>query len=148
MSKSPFKNINCDPQELVNYLKKYSADVMEDINKEQRKIANKARKRLKETSPYRDKEKSKHYRDSWTIKREYTGNYKQGVRLTILSKSKPHLTHLLENGHRVILEPGKKFKKSGAKRQVSARKHIGPVQDQANEEFLAAIDEILRRHGK
>lgn len=157
MSKSPFKNIDCDPDELVRYLKKYTDDIMGEINKAQRKVGNKARKKLKETSPYRedvspsdeDKSKSKkHYRDSWTIKREYTGKFAYGMKLTILSKSKPHLTHLLENGHRVVLEPGKEFKKSGAKRQVSARKHIEPVQEEANIEFQQAIDEILRRHGK
>lgn len=161
MAKSPFKNIKGDPQELVAYLQKYTTDVMKDIEKEQRKIANKARKKLKETSPYRANNIStkklkelegsgidvKHYRDSWTVRREYTGGVKTGVKLRILSKSKPHLSHLLENGHRVILAQGKEFGTS-AKHQVSAKKHIQPVQEEANEEFLKAIDEVLRRHGK
>ena len=66
----------------------------------------------------------------------------------MLSASKPHLTHLLENGHRVVLPQGREFKKDDAKHFVGAKKHIQPVQEEVNDSFLAAVDEVLRRHGK
>ena len=109
-------------------------------------------KKLKETSPYREHKEgdsSKHYRDSWKKKknkRKTRFGLSEGTQ--VLSESKPHLTHLLENGHRVVLPQGREFKKADAKRFVAAKKHIQPVQEEANETFLAAVDEVLRRHGK
>ena len=147
-----YQNLKADLTGLVAELNKYSDEVMADIDREADKIANNAKKRLKETSPYREHKEgdsSKHYRDSWKKKknkRKTRFGLSEGIQ--VLSASKPHLTHLLENGHRVVLPRGRDFKKNGAKRFVKGKKHIEPVQEEVNETFLAAVDEVLRRHGK
>ena len=147
----PYNNFKADLTGLVAELNKYSDDVMEDIDKAADKLANDARKKLKQSSPYREHKKgdsSKHYRDSWKKRREKRRT-RFGISggIQVLSASKPHLTHLLENGHRVVLPQGREFRK-GAKRFVKGRKHIQPVQEEVSTKMLAAVDEILRRHGK
>lgn len=147
----PYNNFKADLTGLTAELNKYSDDVMEEIDKAADKLANDARKKLKQTSPYREHKKgdsSKHYRDSWKKRREKRRT-RFGISggIQVLSASKPHLTHLLENGHRVVLPQGREFRK-GAKRFVKGRKHIQPVQEEVSTKMLAAVDEILRKHGK
>jgi len=147
----PYNNFKADLTGLIAELNKYSDDVMEEIDKAADKLANDARKKLKQSSPYREHKKgdsSKHYRDSWKKRREKRRT-RFGISggIQVLSASKPHLTHLLENGHRVVLPQVREFKK-GAKRFVKGRKHIQPVQEEVSTKMLAAVDEILRRHGK
>lgn len=147
----PYNNFKADLTGLVAELNKYSDDVMEDIDKAADKLANDARKKLKQSSPYREHKKgdsSKHYRDSWKKRREKRRT-RFGISggIQVLSASKPHLTHLLENGHRVVLPQGREFRK-GAKQFVKGKKHIQPVQEEVSTKMLAAVDEILRRHGK
>ena len=146
-----YSNFKADLTGLIAELNKYSDDVMDEIDKAADKLANDARKKLKQSSPYREHKKgdsSKHYRDSWKKRREKRRT-RFGISggIQVLSASKPHLTHLLENGHRVVLPQGREFKK-GAKRFVKGRKHIQPVQEEVSTKMLAAVDEILRRHGK
>lgn len=147
----PYNNFKADLTGLIAELNKYSDDVMEEIDKAADKLANDARKKLKQSSPYREHKKgdsSKHYRDSWKKRREKRRT-RFGISggIQVLSASKPHLTHLLENGHRVVLPQGREFKK-GAKQFVKGKKHIQPVQEEVSTKMLAAVDEILRRHGK
>ena len=147
----PYNNFKADLTGLVAELNKYSDDVMEEIDKAADKLANDARKKLKQSSPYREHKKgdsSKHYRDSWKKRREKRRT-RFGISggIQVLSASKPHLTHLLENGHRVVLPQGREFRK-GAKRFVKGKKHIQPVQEEVSTKMLAAVDEIFRRHGK
>ena len=146
-----YSNFKADLTGLIAELNKYSDDVMDEIDKAADKLANDARKKLKQSSPYREHKKgdsSKHYRDSWKKRREKRRT-RFGISggIQVLSASKPHLTHLLENGHRVVLPQGREFRK-GAKRFVKGRKHIQPVQEEVSTKMLAAVDEILRRHGK
>ncbi|WP_294482219.1 HK97 gp10 family phage protein [uncultured Ruminococcus sp.] len=147
-----YQNLKADLTGLVAELNKYSDEVMADIDREADKIANNAKKRLKETSPYREHKEgdsSKHYRDSWKKKKnKHKTRFGLSEGIQVLSASKPHLTHLLENGHRVVLPQGREFKKDDAKHFVGAKKHIQPVQEEVNDSFLAAVDEVLRRHGK
>lgn len=147
-----YTNLKADLTGLVKELNKYTDEIMEDIDKAADKLANEAKKQLKDTSPHREHKKddsSKHYRDSWRKrKNKQKTRFGMSEGIQIISASKPHLTHLLENGHRVVLPQGRKPKKKGAKKEVSARKHIQPVQEQVNERMLAAVDDILRRHGK
>ena len=147
----PYNNFKADLTGLTAELNKYSDDVMEEIDKAADKLANDAKKQLKQSSPYREHKKgdsSKHYRDSWKKRREKRRT-RFGISggIQVLSASKPHLTHLLENGHRVVLPQGREFKK-GAKQFVKGKKHIQPVQEEVSTKMLAAVDEILRRHGK
>lgn len=147
-----YSNIKADLTGLVAELNKYSDEVMAEIDKVADKLANEAKKQLKDTSPHHEHKKgdsSKHYRDSWrSQKNKQKTRFGMSEGIQIISASKPHLTHLLENGHRVVLPQGRSFKKKNVKQQVGGKKHIQPVQEQVNARMLAAVDEILRRSGK
>lgn len=146
-----YDELRADISGLIGELEKYSTDVMDEIDKEANKIANRAKNDLRRTSPYRRHKngEGEHYRDSWKKKQtKHRSQFVQTDSIQLLSKTKPRLTHLLENGHRVVLPAGKKFKRQEAKRFVEAIKHIQPVQEQVNTEVMAAVDNILRRHGK
>lgn len=148
-----YNELKADISGLLNELEKYSTEVMNDIDKEANRIANRAKNELKRTSPYRPHNKpsegGEHYRDSWKKKQsKHRSQFSQTDSIQLLSKTKPRLTHLLENGHRVVLPAGKKFKRQDAKRYVEAIKHIQPVQEEVNNAVITAVDNILRRHGK
>lgn len=148
-----YNEIKADISGLLNELEKYSTEVMDEIDKEANKIANRAKSDLQRTSPYRPhnkpSERGEHYRDSWKKKQtKHRSQFVQTESIQLLSKTKPRLTHLLENGHRVVLPLGKKFIRQEAKRFVEARKHIEPIQERVNNEITMAAEKILRRHGK
>lgn len=134
-----YQDLNCDLSDLADFLEKYSTDVMEDIESEYNKIANQALKDLKNNSPYDPKHSGKHYREGWKKNRSKNrSKYIYGVRITLLSKGKPHLTHLLENGH--IAANGKR---------VGKREHIAPVQQEVNRKLNELnIQRIVERHNK
>lgn len=147
-----YNSIKADLTGLIEELNKYSDEVMNEIDKAADKLANDAKKQLKQTSPYREHKQgdsSKHYRDSWKKRKEkHKSRFGISGGIQVLSASKPHLTHLLENGHRVVLPEGRKFRKENAKQFVQGKKHIEPVQDEVNAKLMAAVDEILRRRGR
>ncbi len=149
-----FNDLTVDFDDLRKQLQTYSTEVMDDLDKEFNRIASRSVRTLKETAPYREPDsdssgKGRHYRDSWKkTEDKNTSRYIDGRRITVLSRSKPHLTHLLENGHRVVLPQGYKPRKIDAKQEVAGIEHIRPVQEEAAREVDIAIDKVLRRHGK
>lgn len=73
-------------------LAQYTKDVNKDVDDSLKAGAKEAVKALKYTSPA----KSGDYAKGWAVKQE-KGNY------TVYNKRKPGLTHLLENGHDVVV---------------------------------------------
>ena len=105
-------------------LQGYGAEVGKAIKKEVRKAANECRKDLTATSP-RGKGRE-HYADGWaTQKTDETPNT---VSYRVKNKTKPWLTHLLENGH---------AKANGGR--VDAIPHIKPAEQRAAERLERAI---------
>lgn len=130
MSKSPWKYIKGNPLDLIAELQKYTDEKVKRIQKVQYKLSRQAHKELKEKSP-RGNRTEKHYADGWRIKREYKDGTAE-LTLIIHNTNKPGLTHLLENGH--LGRDGKR---------VKAKEHIKPVQEELNQKFIKAVEEIL-----
>lgn len=76
------------------------------------------------TGPHR-----KHYKSGWTYKTEGSG---LETKVVIYNKSKPSLTHLLENGHEVY-----------PRGHVDAIPHIEPAQRKATEELIEKLKGAL-----
>ena len=109
-------------------LEEYTSEVREELPKIAKRLGNRARKKLKETSPRGD-DSQKHYADAWRISQEKTIG---GVELTIHNASKPGLTHLLEKGHLNV---------DGSRTDPIV--HIAPVQEELNEEFQKEVEKML-----
>ena len=76
------------------------------------------------TGPHRE-----HYKNGWTYKTQGKG---LNTKVVIYNKSKPSLTHLLENGHEVY-----------PRGHVDAIPHIEPAQRKATEELIEKLEGAL-----
>ena len=91
--------------------------------------AKEAVKKLKKTSPNNKRTKGKKYKNGWKYKKTSEG-------MTVYNEQY-QLTHLLENGHDIII--------NGEVRGHAAHEHIAPVEAWAQDEFP---EEFKRQVGK
>jgi len=115
--------------EIAKGLAEYSQEVVEKVNVSSEKVGKAAVKRLKQTSPKRYGK----YAKSWAMKTE------RGVgqaHKRIIHVKAPHyrLTHLLEHGHAKV----------GGGR-VEGKPHIRPAEEQVMKEFVAEVEEAIKR---
>lgn len=79
--------------EIVKALSEYSEEVAEGVQKEVEDVATELVNTLKKTSPRETGE----YARGWTQKTEYKS--RDDIRIRVYNRTKPQITHLLENGH-------------------------------------------------
>ena len=118
-------------RELTNILGEYQEATTENMKEAVDLVSKKAVQRLRAESPKRTGE----YAKSWAVQKD------KSVKSTSYTKTvyaqSPHyrLTHLLENGHRVVnAKNGRTF--------VDARPHIKKVEQEAVEEL---VDEVTKK---
>ena len=122
-------NINIDQiaNEIANNLTKYGQSVQEGIDLSSEKVAKKTVKTLKQTST----ENTGDYKKGWTDTKEK--EFATNTSHTVHNKTDYQLTHLLENGH---------AKRGGGR--VEARPHIKQAEEQAVDEFIQEVEEVIR----
>ena len=124
-------NINIDQlaAEIAKGLAEYSQDVVEKVNVSSEKIGKEAVKQLRQTSP----KKTGKYAKSWTMTTEKAIGQPD---LRIIHAKAPHyrLTHLLEHGH---------AKRGGGR--VEGKPHIRPAEEMVIKEFVAEVEEAIKR---
>ncbi len=113
-------------KEIMDGLKEYADLATDDVKKAVRKAGNSVRKEISESAP---KDTGK-YSKSWTVKK--TKETSNSLEVTVHSKNRYQLAHLLEHGH---------AKRSGGR--VSARPHIAKAEESAIEVFEKEIDKAL-----
>lgn len=115
--------------EIAKELAQFSQEVVENVNVSSERVGKAAVKRLKETSP---KDKGD-YAKSWAMKTEPAVGQPHR---RILHVKAPHyrLTHLLEHGHAKV----------GGGR-VEGRPHIQPAEEEVIREFVAGVEEAIKR---
>lgn len=91
------------------------------VDKVADKVAKEAVQKLKGTSP-RGRGKGGHYADAWTKKKD------KAKKVTVYNKQY-QLTHLLENGHEIVIHG------HATGKQTRAIKHIKPVEEWVQNEF-------------
>lgn len=114
--------------QIAQALREYTNDVVEEIDRQAIKIANKAVKELKQTSPRRT-HGGRHYADGW-------GRTKTEDGQVIYNKTKPGLTHLLEHGHAL---------RSGGR--TRAFPHILPAEEKAVKDYEKAVEKAIEEGG-
>lgn len=115
--------------QLQEILEDYTAEVKKTVNEAMDTVSKEGVQKLKSTSPKRNG-KGKHYANGWAVKKARGSLGIDDV--LIYNKTKPQLTHLLENGHVIANAHGTYGRMDGVK-------HIAPVEEWAAEELPAEI---------
>ena len=116
--------------EVMKGLTEYADLATEDLKKDVKKAAQTAQKQIKETAP----KKTGAYSKSWATKT--TKETANSLEVTVYSKNKYQLAHLLEHGH---------AKRNGGR--TRAFPHIAPAEEKAAEELERDITRDLQKGG-
>lgn len=116
--------------EIVKELKAYSDEVTEGIKKAVNDVAKETVRTLKTTSPR--SLRGGEYARGWTSKVEFESP--EDIRVRISNRTKPQLTHLLENGHAKV---------NGDR--VDGRPHIRPAEQAAADKLEGAVKVVIKK---
>lgn len=116
--------------EIVKELKAYSDEVAEGIKKAVNDVAKETVRTLKTTSP-RSLRGGKYAR-GWTLRVEFESP--EDIRVRISNRTKPQLTHLLENGHAKV---------NGGR--VDGKPHIRPAEQAAADKLVGAVKVVIKK---
>lgn len=108
-------------------LQEYANLAAEEMKSAVKKTATLVRKGIQEGAPV----KSGAYKKSWTTKK--TAEDSQRLSMTVYSKNRYQLAHLLEKGH---------AKRGGGR--VAARPHIAPAEAEGEEYLQGLIEKALK----
>lgn len=120
MSKTKIKGLS---NEIVKALAEYTSEISEGIEKEKESVAEKAVKRLRETSP---EGATKRYKKGWRVS-DIDG------KKVVHNKTDYQKTHLLEYGHAKV---------NGGR--VAAKPHIRPVEEEVIKEFTEGVEKVIK----
>lgn len=114
--------------EIAKELTGYSAEVAEAIKREVKAVTKEAVAKLKATSPRNTGE----YAEGWASKVEYESA--EDIRVRIYNRTKPQITHLLENGH---------AKRNGGR--VDGKPHIAPAEKEIEKKLEGKVKVVVRK---
>ena len=112
---------------IMDGLKEYADLATDDLNAAVKKTGSEVRKQIQSTAP----KASGKYSKSWSVKT--TKESSNGMEVTVYSRNRYQLAHLLEFGH---------AKRGGGR--VAARPHIAAAEQAGIESFEQAIERSLR----
>ena len=112
---------------IMDGLKEYADLATDDLKAAVKKTGNEVRKQIQSTAP----KASGKYSKSWSVKT--TKESSNGMEVTVYSRNRYQLAHLLEFGH---------AKRGGGR--VAARPHIAAAEEAGIESFEQAIERSLR----
>ncbi len=112
--------------EIMKGLKEYADLASDDVKKAVRKAGNTVRKEISASAP----SDTGKYAKSWTVKK--TKETSNSLEVTVHSKNRYQLAHLLEHGH---------AKRGGGR--VAARPHIAGAEQSAIETLESEINKAL-----
>nr|DAL97216.1 MAG TPA: putative tail component [Caudoviricetes sp.] len=115
--------------EIIEGLKEYADLASDDVKKAVRKAGNTVRKEISENAP----KDTGAYAKSWSVKK--TKETSNSLEVTVYSKNRYQLAHLLEHGH---------AKRGGGR--VAARPHIAQAEQSAVETLDSEISKALGGH--
>lgn len=115
--------------QMAEILDSVSKDVKGVYETDSQQVAKETAQMLKNTSPKGSPHKRK-YAEGWKVSKQRGGD------LVVHNATNYQLTHLLENGHRIV-------NKKGEFGRVNGIKHIAPAEEWASEELPRRIMEDL-----
>lgn len=108
--------------QMKELLDEINLEVKESTKEGIREISKESVQKLRNTSP----RKTGSYAKGWAVKRE------SELEVVVYNRTDWQLTHLLENGHRIV-------NKKGEYGRVNGVKHIAPVEEWAADALLVKI---------
>ena len=115
-------------QEVMSGLEEYKDLAVDVLKKEIQEAGKTAKKQIEQTAP----RKTGRYAKSWAVKK--VSETSSSLEVTVHSRNRYMLTHLLENGH---------AKRGGGR--VAAIPHIAPAEEAAAESLERNIESALGR---
>ena len=115
-------------QEVMSGLEEYKDLAVDVLKKEIQEAGKTAKKQIEQTAP----RKTGRYAKSWAVKK--VSETSSSLEVTVHSRNRYMLTHLLENGH---------AKRGGGR--VAAIPHIAPAEEAAAESLERNIETALGR---
>ena len=112
---------------IMEGLQEYADLATDDVKKAVKKAGTEVKKQISETAP----QKSGKYAKSWTVKT--TKETSNALEITVHSRNRYQLAHLLEHGH---------AKRGGGR--VAGKPHIAPAESVGIEQLEADIERALR----
>lgn len=122
--------------ELMEILRDYRDLTDEEVEQVVKKTANTVKRAIRQEAP-RDTEK---YEKSWSTKKTTSKRHKTAV--TIYSRDRYQLTHLLENGHELKDHNGNKI---GDVKEIP---HITPATENAEKELMYQLRKLYEKKAK
>lgn len=124
---------------LVEHCKKYTDEIVEEVEEGIERIAQEALEEVKSLSPVLERKngkiKPKKYKKGWRLTIKKT----RGVFKATIYNTESSLTWLLENGHLTRLGTGRKFYDEFGKKYAQPTSHIRPANEHAEEK----IDKLI-----
>ena len=112
---------------IMEGLEEYADLAADEVKKAVRKAGKTVKDQISETAPRRHGD----YAGSWSTRK--TGETSQSLQVTVYSRTRYQLAHLLEHGH---------AKRNGGR--TRAFPHILPAQEAGEEQLLADIERALK----
>lgn len=123
-------------KEIADTLTKFQYGFTSALEGRLEKVADWGASQLRRGGPY--KERTGKYTADWAYREEKVGKWAAGTpTFTIYNKKHYRLTHLLENGHRVVLKGGRVAGKA------DPRVHIAPVDEKLTEYATLAVENAV-----
>lgn len=115
-------------------LQEYGKEVKDDINASLKEVAQQTVEKLK-TRQAKYHKGNKRYNKGWSSADEVTF---AGQTMIIFNKTKPQLTHLLNDGHEYVTRTGRRVK------EIKGDHHIDDAEDFANALLIQKVEEKLK----
>jgi len=123
-------------KEILKELDTYTESVTEAVDAAVGEIAKESRKKLREVKSVQGSNVWHNYPKGWTIKSKKRKGRREE---TVWNSRYYRLTHLLENGHVIKNGTGRTYGRT------RAFEHIGPINEQAQEKLLKAVQEAIEK---
>lgn len=125
-------------KEILKELDRYTENVRVNVDKAVADIAKESQKKLRATKGVNESGVWEKYPRTWTTKHTKRKNYR---REEVWNSEHYRLTHLLEHGHVVKNGTGR----NNGRQKTREFKHIGPINDKAQEELEKRIVEAIEK---
>ena len=112
---------------IIEGLEEYAELAADEVKKAVRKTGRSVRDQISQTAPRR----TGAYANSWAVKK--TGETSQSLQVTVHSRNRYQIAHLLEHGH---------AKRGGGR--VRAIPHIAPAEAAGEEQLISEIERALK----
>lgn len=113
---------------IIKCMKDYQKVLVDNVVKIGKKVSKKGKEELKQTTPNGNSTEKK-MKDGWVSNTVINGD---NITFVVRNKNKPHVVHLVENGH---------INKDGTK--TKGKKFVKPIKESMEKEFIDELRKVV-----